>query len=110
MTQFQNSSSGKQFGLSVWGYDKYSVFWIKATFQGRPDVIIEDLSIEKKVQNRQTTNARSSKKVGQIRKIQQLLNHHVQAQYQEGLLKAFKIHSIHYGNTGCGVFKRGVQN
>ena len=32
MTQFQNSSSGKQFGLFVWGYDKWiSTFWIKAT-------------------------------------------------------------------------------
>ena len=33
MTQLQNSSPGKQFGSSVWGWDKCT-FWIKTTFIG----------------------------------------------------------------------------
>ena len=34
ISQFQNSSSGKKWGLAVWGNDQcISTFWIKATFR-----------------------------------------------------------------------------
>ena len=62
--------------------DKTSAVFERFPIEGNPDVIIEDQSIEKKFRNESIQH--NSEKVGQIRRIQQLFNHQVSAQYQEG--------------------------
>ena len=65
--------------------DKTSAVFERFPVEGNPDVIIEDQSNDKKIRNpRNKDSLHNSRKVGQIRKIQQLLNHQVSAQFQEG--------------------------